>query len=154
MPMWNQCAYRRHMPHFQNRDRTYLVTFVTQNRWVLPENAREIVLAEVVRQHHQTAFVLTAVVMPDHVHVVMQPLGIALSEILRLIKGRSARAINVMLKRAGRVWQQESHDYQIRSDESLMKKCEYVEANPVRKGLCSTPDEWPWLFRWWMAGTG
>ena len=158
--MWNGFLYRRHLPHFQNRDRTYFVTFVTQGRWTLPRRARDIVFAEIVRQHQQTAFVLTAVVMPDHVHSVLQPLwdesgvALAVSEILRLLKGRSSRAINLALSRGGSVWQQESHDYQIRSEESLIRKCEYVAENPVRKGLCTSPDDWPWLFRWWKTGTG
>ena len=98
--------------------------------------------------------------MPDHVHSVLQPLwdrdgvALAMSEILRLVKGRSSRAVNLALSRSGSVWQQESHDYQIRSEESLIKKCEYVAQNPVRKGLCASPDDWPWLFRWWKSGTG
>jgi putative transposase len=152
--MWTGLYYRRHMPHFQNGGHVYLLTFVTHQRWTLPPKARYLVLKEIVSLHHQRAFVHTAVVMPDHVHAVLQPIEIALSEILRLIKGRSARAINVALHRSGAVWQQESHDYQIRGEESLIKKCEYVAENPVRKGLCASPDEWPWLFRWWIDGTG
>ena len=77
---------------------------------------------------------------------------LALSAILRLIKGRSARSINLALRRTGAVWQQESHDYQIRTEESLLAKCDYVAQNPVRRGLCATADEWPWLFRWWING--
>jgi putative transposase len=146
------------MPHFQNRDRVYFVTFVTDRRWRLPNDARDVVIAEIVREHERTAFVLVAVVMPDHVHLVMQPLwdshgvGLALSHILRLIKGRSARGINRLLGRTGAVWRQESHDYQIRSDESLVRLCNYVAENPVRKGLCATPEEWPWVFWGWSGG--
>src|SRR5437763_15554175 len=127
--MWTGSYYRRHMPHFQNRDRMYFVTFVTHGRWILPPAARDIVLTEIVRQHQERAFIFTAVVMPDHVHAILQPLGLALAEILRLVKGRSARAVNMALSRTGSVWQQESHDYQIRSEESLVRKCEYVAAN-------------------------
>ena len=136
------------------------MTTVTDRRWVLPPSARGIVFDEILHQQEQTAFVHTAVVMPDHVHIVLQPLWetpgvlVTLSEIHRLIKGRSARKINQILRRTGAVWQNESHDYQIRSEESLIEKCEYVAQNPVRKGLCATPDEWPWLFRWWKDGTG
>jgi REP element-mobilizing transposase RayT len=98
--------------------------------------------------------------MPDHAHLVLQPLwndagvSIPLSEIHRLIKGRSARLINQALRRTGPVWQQESFDHQIRGEESLIEKCDYVAENPVRKGLCVSPDEWPWLFRWWKNETG
>ena len=156
----NEREHRRQLPHFQNSLCAYLVTSVTHRRWVLPPEARDIVYTEILRQHEETAFIHTAVVMPDHIHMVLQPLwdalrcSVSLSEIHRLIKGRSARQINQTLRRSGSVWQDESHDYQIRSDESLIRKCEYVAANPVRKGLCASPDDWPWLFRWWINGTG
>jgi putative transposase len=156
----NEREHRRHLPHFQNNLRVYLITAVTHDRWNLPAEARDIVLAEILRQHQQTAFIHTAVVMPDHFHAVLQPLwdavgfSIPLSQIHRLIKGRSARRINQLLRRTGTMWQNESHDHQIRSEESLIEKCEYVARNPVRKGLCASPDEWPWLFRWWINGTG
>src|SRR5207237_1150193 len=32
----------------------------------------------------------------------------------------------------------------VTSDEQLVKTCRYVIENPVRAGLCSTPEEWPW----------
>ena len=97
--------------------------------------------------------------MPDHAHLVLQPLwnesvSVPLSEIHRLVKGRSARLINQVLRRTGPVWQQESFDHQIRGEESLIEKCEYVAQNPVRKGLCGSAEEWPWLFRWWRNETG
>ncbi len=159
MVILNEREHRRHLPHFQNCFRTYFSTFVTRGRWLLPPEARDVVLADVLLQHQKTAFIHTAVVMPDHVHVVLQPLwdasgfGIPLSEIHRAMKGRSARTINQMLNRRGAFWGSESFDHQIRSDESLMAKCDYVAQNPVRKGLCATPEEWPWLFRWWIEGT-
>jgi REP element-mobilizing transposase RayT len=154
--MRDRIAYRRRLPHFQKADKNYLVTFVTRGRWVLPAVARDITLDEIVRQHRVLMFLHEAVVMPDHVHAVLQPLtdpsGITypLSSILRQLKGASSRRINLALSRCGPVWQIESHDREIRTDESLMKKCEYVAQNPVRAGLVSSPDEYRWLWRWWI----
>ena len=37
-------------------------------------------------------------------------------------------------------------DHVLRSDESLEEKLEYVRQNPVRKGLCRTPEEYGWLW--------
>src|SRR5205085_2140157 len=149
----NEREHCRKLPHFQNSLRTYFVTFVTNHHWILPPSARDIVFAAMTREHQVSAFLNTAVVMPDHVHMILEPfcgsddVAIALSEILRLIKGRSAREINQLLRRKGPVWRSESFDHQIRSDESMVQKCEYVAQNPVRKGLCASPDDWPWLFR-------
>jgi len=88
----------------------------------------------------------------------MQPLwdkaGItyALYMIIGRIKGRSARFINLALGRRGPLWCDESHDHQIRNDESLGEKIDYVLQNPVRKGLARTPDEYRWIWRWWVEG--
>ena len=147
--MRHQIAYRRHLPHFQRADKTYLVTFATRNRRVLSEASRDLVLAEIVRQHEQTALLHTAVVMPDHVHMVLTP-TIPLASIARLIKGRTARQINLSLGRRGTVWQEEPHDHQLRSADSLAQKCEYVALNPVRAGLARDPEEYRWLWRRWV----
>jgi hypothetical protein len=71
--MLDRRAYRRHLPHYQNANRIYLVTFVTAGRWVLPPIARDIVIDE-IHLLDDLAFIHVAVVMPDHVHIVMQPL--------------------------------------------------------------------------------
>ena len=158
--MFDRRSYRRNLPHFQNANRIYLVTFVTLDRWTLPAIARDVVLQEIANIHDCLAFVSAGTVMPDHVHLVMQPLwdssGVtfALPEILKNLKGRSARFINLALQRSGTVWFDENHDHQIRSNESLLQKIDYVLENPVRRGLANTPDEYRWTWRWWVEGAG
>jgi len=91
--------------------------------------------------------------MPDHVHLLLSPLSdsqgrpYALSEILKGIKGTSAIAVNKALGRKGKVWQSESFDHILRSEESLADKGDYLLNNPVRKGLAANPEEYPWLWR-------
>jgi REP element-mobilizing transposase RayT len=144
-------AYRRHLPHYQNLGRTYFVTFATKDRWVLPPEARNIALRHVVFEHEWHVFLHVAVVMPDHVHFIGTPFHDSpLAKINKGIKGTSSRKINQLLSRAGAVWRDEPFDHQIRRDESLQEKIEYVCQNPVRKGLVSTPDEYPWLWREWV----
>lgn len=43
-------------------------------------------------------------------------------------------------------WQEGCFDRLLRSDESLSDKWEYLRQNPVRAGLVSTPEEWPYQF--------
>ena len=69
--MWDRRAYSRHLPHYQNANRIYLVTFVTLHRWILPPDARDIAIDEIALLHESVAFVYAGVVMPDHVHLVM-----------------------------------------------------------------------------------
>lgn len=75
----------------------------------------------------------------------------ALSDILHSIKSVSAHRINRLLGRRGPVWQEESFNHAIRSDESLNAKMAYVLANPVRSGLVKGPRDYKWV---WTADPG
>jgi REP element-mobilizing transposase RayT len=141
-------ATRRHLPHLAKRDRTYFVTFATRDRFVLPPAARQIVLDCCVHDHDVTYWLHTAIVMPDHVHMLFVPIEEwSLDRIMRRVKGVSARLINQELQRRGPLWQDESFDRILRSDEDVSRKGEYIANNPVRKGLVATPAEYPWLWR-------
>ncbi len=97
-------------------------------------------------------------VMPDHVHLVYTPLQdpegnpFGLAEILHSIKGASAKSINKALSRQGHVWQDESFDHLLRSEEGTRSKVEYICRNPVRKGLVKAEEDYPWLWREWVEG--
>jgi len=85
------------------------------------------------------------VVMPNHAHVVVTPSeGHGLSEILHSWKSFSANRINAYLGRSGRLWQEESFDHVIRSEEDLVKFIDYTENNPVAARLCDSPENWPY----------
>jgi len=144
-------AYRRHLPHLAKSDRTYFVTFATRDRFVLPPAARQMALDCCVHDNDVTYWLHTAIVMPDHVHMLFVPVDDwTLDRILRRVKGVSARLINQHLQRKGPLWQDESFDRILRSDEDVTRKGEYIANNPVRKGLVATPAEYPWL--WWRTG--
>jgi len=44
-------------------------------------------------------------------------------------------------------WQEGCFDRLLRSDESLSEKWEYIHQNPVRAGLVSVADDWPYQFQ-------
>jgi hypothetical protein len=44
------------------------------------------------------------------------------------------------------VWEEESFDHVLRSDESLEDKREYIRQNPVRAGLVKTLEDYRWLW--------
>jgi hypothetical protein len=54
--------------------------------------------------------------------------------------------INKLLHRDGPVWEEESFDHVLRSDESLKEKCEYLRQNPVRRRLVKRPEDYRWLW--------
>ena len=69
-----------------------------------------------------------------------------MQKILKMIKGTSARDINKLLGSGGPVWEEESFDHVLRSQESLREKIEYIRMNPVRARLVQTPEEYKWLW--------
>jgi len=79
-----------------------------------------------------------------------RPYGLA--EIMSGIKGASAHAINKTLNRKGRVWQPESFDHILRSDEKAFDKSQCICENPARKGLVKKMDDYPWIWREWVEG--
>ena len=143
--------YRRNLPHFQRDYKPHFVTFVTKQRIVLSPRDKDIVLRCCLFGHATKYTLYVAVVMPDHVHLILTPMTdlqrrriFPLHAILRGIKGYSARLINEQHGIRGSVWQEESFDHVLRSSESLDAKIAYVLANPVRAGLANTPEEYPW----------
>jgi REP element-mobilizing transposase RayT len=152
-------AYRRDLPHVQRPGQTLSITFVTAKRWQLPESVRQLVLDCCCYANGSRFELHAAVVMPDHVHLLLSPgsdeagNSFGLSQILNSIKGASAHAVNKALDRRGHVWQPESFDHVLRSSESIRGTAEYVCSNPVRAGLVGDEDEYACLWRAWVEGT-
>jgi REP element-mobilizing transposase RayT len=144
--------YRRNLPHIELSCREHFITFDTYLRWELPPAARDIALRHCLHDNGSKMRLHVAVVMPDHVHMIFEPVEDAngetfsFQEIVGAIKGASSHSINKALKRSGTVWQDESFDHVIRHADSLEQKIEYVRQNPVRKGLVARPEDYPWLW--------
>ena len=82
------------------------------------------------------------VVMPDHWHAL-----ISLTEACTLdqVVWKICRRARYRWRDAvcgGYSWQEGYHDHKVREGESVVSVVRYVEANPVRKGLCEVADEW------------
>ncbi len=149
--------YRRRMPHYQKPGYPVFVTFCKLIRDPFPDAARDLILAHCLHDHGKRIDLQAAVVMPDHVHLLLTPLPDErgwphpLPAILKLIKGISARSVNKLLGTSGPVWQEESFEHTLRSDESFKDKLEYIRQNPVRRGLAARPEDYRWL--WCRADT-
>jgi REP element-mobilizing transposase RayT len=83
------------------------------------------------------------VVMPNHVHALVELWDIPMGALLKAWKGASARAINQELGRAGELWQREYWDRYIRDADHYAKARHYIEWNPVKAGLVCEPQNWP-----------
>ena len=119
---------------------------VSGPRWLARDDIASLV-AETLRRGEtpMRLFDLYAwVVMPNHVHALLQPHA-PLARITQGIKGSTARRANVVLAKPGvRFWQNESFDHWVRNGEELRKIKTYIEWNPVKAALVEKPEQWRW----------
>src|SRR5262249_34139320 len=119
----------------------YFVTICVANREPVLANERAFraFKTAVAKLQHWT--VLAAVVMPDHLHVIVLPgtRGAKLGNFSAALK----RSIRRDLKTAWN-WQPGCFDRLLRSDESLHEKWLYVQDNPVHAGLVKHSSDWPY----------
>jgi REP element-mobilizing transposase RayT len=144
--------YRRMLPHHQKANRALFITFCKLTPPPLTYEARNTVMQCCLKGNGTKFHLYAVVVMPEHVHLLLTPLqdvdgwSIGLPAILKLIKGASARSVNKLLGISGPVWQEESFDHVLRSQDSLEEKLEYIRQNPVRRGLVKRPEDYRWLW--------
>ena len=80
------------------------------------------------------------VLMPDHLHAIMSfNRTVGMRKSVREFKKYTAR-------KHGMMWQRDFFDHRLRRDESYNEKAHYIRMNPVRAGLCSSPEEWPYTW--------
>jgi REP element-mobilizing transposase RayT len=101
--------------------------------------------------------------MPDHFHLLANPLCLDISVIAGSLKGRAASLILAWLRdeqqvslvklklarpmKSGQthaVWQQDFSAVDIWSRKFIRQKLNYVHNNPVRAGLVDHPGKWRW----------
>ena len=85
------------------------------------------------------------VIMPDHLHLFASPKpeAASLSSFMNAFKQWTTKRL-IALGEAAPIWQRNFHDHLLRSRESYADKWVYVRENPVRGGLVSEAEDWPY----------
>ena len=82
--------------------------------------------------------------MPNHVHLVIVPTDPnGLASLLRVTHHRYVVRINTRHGWQGHLWQERFYST-VMDEAHLLAAVRYVELNPVRAGICSRPEMWPW----------
>ena len=122
---------------------TYFLTACTARRSRSFENGS--VTADLLdhAQHIDGWKLRAAVVMPDHVHLLVDfTASRELSEVVREFKGRTS----VMLRRHAMKWQSGYFDHRLRTNEDVLPIFLYIFLNPYRAGLIPYDQRWPGYF--------
>jgi len=125
----------------------YLVTIVTKSRAAI--FAQHKIAAATARSFYDESIIrhaetLAYVVMPDHIHWLLQ-LGNAssLSETVRIYKAK----VSLLIGQSA--WQPGFHDHALRTEENLIGTARYIVANPLRAGLCDKIGNYTyWNAKW------
>ncbi len=165
-PRFHRHIHRTYLP-----DATYFVTTYVRHRrefFLNPDIAR--IVEETIWHERTSRFIIYAyVVMPDHLHLLLQPTCKTISNIMQSLKSNSCREINRYLQdphngecalavmgighdepihdnHARFAWQKSFYDHVIKDDKDFRTHVEYIRYNPVKAGLCWKPEDYPFLY--------
>jgi putative DNA methylase len=84
------------------------------------------------------------VIMPNHIHLVVDVWDVPLAKLIGGWKGKSSRLANALLRRSGQFWQEDYYDTLIRDEAHFKRAIRYTEQNPVKAFLVKAVRDWPW----------
>ena len=104
------------------------------------------------------------VLMPDHFHLLTNPIELNISKVIGKLKGRSASKILKDLRtrvevstlndlklprplasgQTHAVWLRDFSSIDLWSNKFILQKLHYIHMNPVRAGFCDHPAKWRW----------
>ena len=145
----------------------HYVTLVTFNRVPVfrSDRACEIFIRTLSAVRQKYPYKLVGyVIMPDHVHAIVNRSVDTISDWLRRVRGNSAPQILAWLREEKHlmslkkleltvpqkrhhthaVWQKDPSVIDLWSPKFVRQKLNYLHLNPVRAGLCEHPADWTW----------
>lgn len=160
--------YRKSCKRINESGHAHALTFSCfhRRRFLSKDRSRQWMIdaIEIARQRH--AFHLWAyVIMPEHVHLLLWPTSAeySMSAVLTTLKQSvSKRALLYVRESAPaflsqmrdkqpngkvhfRFWQRGGgYDRNLTEPKAIWSEIDYIHANPVRRGLCSSAVDWPW----------
>jgi REP element-mobilizing transposase RayT len=122
---------------------SYFLTLCTKDRQpVLAEDGVQRRVRQFVggSMDRYQVWVDSYVLMPDHVHLIITVGG-------DIKLGEWVKAFKAFVRNREFYWQDSFFDHILQSRESRSEKWEYIRQNPVRAGLVSSVEEWPYADR-------
>ena len=141
---------RKRLPHevplwIDPAKQHYFITFCSElrgrNLLAFPRIGHPLLETIKHRQSQQIWYAHVAVIMPDHVHLIVTfpESGKPVQTIISKWKEWTAKSLGIR-------WQRDFFEHRLRRDESFREKADYVLANPVRAGLVENAGDWPYTF--------
>lgn len=151
------------MPSVSKNTPFYYITSVTHKRLpIFRTDALKKAMCEALDAARQSAefLIFAYAIMYDHLHIITDS-KLNQSETLRYVNGVSANKVIRYLKENGHneslkklrteekdrgwkhsVWEHHSNTFEIKTEDVLMQKVNYIHNNPVNEGLVERPEEY------------
>jgi putative transposase len=99
--------------------------------------------------------ILAACLMPNHIHLVIQPRGASdLARWMHWVFTTHVRWHHAKYATTGRVWQGRFKAFAIQADHHLLTVMRYVERNALRAKLVERAEDWRWGSLAWRRTSG
>jgi putative transposase len=123
---------------------TFFITINTlprgKNQLAIPAITEGLVATLVVRIENGQWWPRLMLFMPDHIHgLIVFPEDRSMKRTISDWKRYTARNTGIR-------WQRDFFDHRIRNEASLAEKWNYIVQNPVRAGLVTSAEAWPYVW--------
>lgn len=126
-------------------------------RWLENKTIADVVVAKIHAMNGVNFQLLSFCIMPNHVHLLIEDIlanrvhrrktaVYPVADMLRLLKGSTARDCNLKLARNGQFWNHESYDHFVRNEQELERTVKYILNNPVKAGLVEESKDWQFSY--------
>ncbi len=129
--------------------------------YLAQDSIAEIVSRQIHRFDREFYNLICCTIMSNHVHMLIDT-DVQLNEnmrvpqltekytnldqIMKRIKGASARYANVALGRKGQFWERESYDMYIRNERMAGNVVSYILSNPIKAGMADSWEKYKWNY--------
>jgi REP element-mobilizing transposase RayT len=140
---------RQHLPHEgpplslnNNEGEIYFITICCiprgTNQLATPEFWQAMTETLIMREARGEMNCRLALAMPDHLHGLFGfPSSKPMTKVIAAFKSWLAKQCDIQ-------WQRDFFDHRLRNIESASEKAKYIRMNPVRAGLVTHPEDWPY----------
>jgi putative transposase len=128
-------------------DRWFFITCrILPRRGILSESEFACLAQVIHERREEHGFLLSAwVFLPDHWHaIIYPPYPLTISTAMESIKGGATKRINRSRREVGLLMQPRFFDRALRTVKEYNDKVWYIHLNPVKAGLATRPEDWPW----------
>ena len=144
-------VHRLRLGRVSEPGRAYLITAVCADRRAWFGNlAAGRCFVHALREAEGDTHTLCFVVMPDHIHWLMQLQKGTVSRAVQKVKAGTSRRIRRLHGEPCPIWQPGFHDRAVRRDEDLATIARYIVANPLRAGLVRNLRDYPLWDAVWL----